>query len=521
MSRDPLSQANQANTNNPNQHPFGYFPPYYGKQCHYPRLNQDISLPKPTGLPESAGSSPEHMALNSSKLPCGSFDTFHHHRHEPCLHEDCASSCADERTPPTDFTYLNAYQQGPPNISHPYHCGPMHGQMVQHAPQQYTIHPVPTANAAHSGGGFAQEPFQWSKSGPYSSAEPLRSMVFALPSGQDDQDFAQFTNPQPFASQHSNHRSLRQPPWQRQDHKRETIESASPKSHPQDSSAMSVDINLTSQYPIDSTQTSTMHSSCSPLRPTSESRYPPHPALTPPSPIGSMPSADHPYAFRDIPLPTDTYPTPETTNDSPSSSLGPGHPSQQRTTELPRRRRRLMPLTGSTSPKCKESNCNNGVPRPGLFCPIHFSIGNHGRTPSGNPLKPADDFLLRARAAGYSYAEIQEQGGFKEELATLRGRHRKLTKRREERVRKPIWTKKDMDLLLYAVPLLASSTPRAARTGKNPWAKIADWMFDNGGTYRFGCTTCKRKWDELQRGIRAARGSNVGTGSAVGSTTMR
>ena len=32
---------------------------------------------------------------------------------------------------------------------------------------------------------------------------------------------------------------------------------------------------------------------------------------------------------------------------------------------------------------------------------------------------------------------------------------------------------------------------------KKPWKQIADYIFDNGGSYHFGNATCRKRWDEL------------------------
>ncbi|KAJ6788985.1 hypothetical protein PWT90_02581 [Aphanocladium album] len=53
-------------------------------------------------------------------------------------------------------------------------------------------------------------------------------------------------------------------------------------------------------------------------------------------------------------------------------------------------------------------------------------------------------FLIDARAKGMSYKEIKMKGGFTEAESTLRGRHRMLTKDKDNRVRKPEWTDTDV-----------------------------------------------------------------------------
>lgn len=53
-------------------------------------------------------------------------------------------------------------------------------------------------------------------------------------------------------------------------------------------------------------------------------------------------------------------------------------------------------------------------------------------------------FLLDSKRDGKSYKQIRMEGGFTEAESTLRGRHRMLTKKPEERVRKPEWESKDV-----------------------------------------------------------------------------
>ena len=57
-----------------------------------------------------------------------------------------------------------------------------------------------------------------------------------------------------------------------------------------------------------------------------------------------------------------------------------------------------------------------------------------------------DDYLVQQKRAGMTYKEIKEKGQFTEAESTLRGRYRNLTKRKEERVRKPEWTDRDVSL---------------------------------------------------------------------------
>ena len=55
-----------------------------------------------------------------------------------------------------------------------------------------------------------------------------------------------------------------------------------------------------------------------------------------------------------------------------------------------------------------------------------------------------DKFLLDSKREGKSYKQIRMEGGFTEAESTLRGRHRTLTKKPEERVRKPEWEINDV-----------------------------------------------------------------------------
>ncbi|KAL9072648.1 MAG: hypothetical protein Q9157_005028 [Trypethelium eluteriae] len=117
-----------------------------------------------------------------------------------------------------------------------------------------------------------------------------------------------------------------------------------------------------------------------------------------------------------------------------------------------------------------------------------------------------DDYLVQQKQAGLTYKEIKLKGHFAEAESTLRGRYRNLTKRKEERVRRPEWEDRDIILLKQAVQLLGPSdlpkTPgsgsRARQRPKIPWKKISEYIANHGGSYKFGNATCRKKWDELQ-----------------------
>ena len=72
------------------------------------------------------------------------------------------------------------------------------------------------------------------------------------------------------------------------------------------------------------------------------------------------------------------------------------------------------------------------------------SRSSYRRSSSGSRRRACDEFLVRSKLAGMSYREIRLQGHFTEAESTLRGRFRTLTKRKEQRVRKPQWHENDV-----------------------------------------------------------------------------
>ena len=83
----------------------------------------------------------------------------------------------------------------------------------------------------------------------------------------------------------------------------------------------------------------------------------------------------------------------------------------------------------STSDSCSQSQCKE-------------SCSSYRR--SSSQRRACDEFLVRSKLAGLSYRDIRVQGHFTEAESTLRGRFRTLTKRKEQRVRKPQWHEKDV-----------------------------------------------------------------------------
>ncbi|KAF2270924.1 hypothetical protein CC78DRAFT_610973 [Lojkania enalia] len=116
-----------------------------------------------------------------------------------------------------------------------------------------------------------------------------------------------------------------------------------------------------------------------------------------------------------------------------------------------------------------------------------------------------DDILLEGKRAGLTYKEIRKKMKTKVAESTLRGRYRSLTKARRDRVRKPVWTDEDVRLLKEIV---CSELDRIDSTGHYPpadsqtltkvsWKKVAEFIAENGGSYHFGNSTCKKKWTEI------------------------
>ncbi|KAH6606892.1 hypothetical protein Trco_006045 [Trichoderma cornu-damae] len=107
-----------------------------------------------------------------------------------------------------------------------------------------------------------------------------------------------------------------------------------------------------------------------------------------------------------------------------------------------------------------------------------------------------DRFLVQSRLQGVSYKEIKQRGNFTEAESTLRGRFRTLTKKKEDRVRDPKWTDVDIQLLKEAVQVLGHGQhPDAAKIS---WMAVSSYIIDHGGTYRFGYSTCHRRWVHLE-----------------------
>lgn len=89
---------------------------------------------------------------------------------------------------------------------------------------------------------------------------------------------------------------------------------------------------------------------------------------------------------------------------------------------------------------------------PYLSDSLEYAPGNSSKRNARRNSK--DGFLIRSKLSGMSYREIKVKGRFNEAESTLRGRFRTLTKRKEQRVRKPQWQERDVSTLHLAHALL-------------------------------------------------------------------
>ncbi|POS75881.1 hypothetical protein DHEL01_v205723 [Diaporthe helianthi] len=110
------------------------------------------------------------------------------------------------------------------------------------------------------------------------------------------------------------------------------------------------------------------------------------------------------------------------------------------------------------------------------------------------PRSERDEYLVRSKRAGMTYKEIRKQGGFTEAESTLRGRFRTLTKPKEARVRKPEF--QEDKLLKRAVIKLTKDVDEITRDNV-PWKLVSEYMVGHGGSYHFGYTTVRKRWEYL------------------------
>ncbi|KAJ8112937.1 hypothetical protein OPT61_g4823 [Boeremia exigua] len=122
-----------------------------------------------------------------------------------------------------------------------------------------------------------------------------------------------------------------------------------------------------------------------------------------------------------------------------------------------------------------------------------------------------DETLLQMKQDGYTYKDIRKALNRKVAESTLRGRYRSLTKPRKDRLRAPKWTDNDIVLLkryvqeeLDRLDVTQPSLESKQKPDKVPWMKVVDLIAKNGGTYRFGAATAKKKWLGIQQPSQAS-----------------
>ncbi|RPA86512.1 hypothetical protein BJ508DRAFT_301875 [Ascobolus immersus RN42] len=117
-----------------------------------------------------------------------------------------------------------------------------------------------------------------------------------------------------------------------------------------------------------------------------------------------------------------------------------------------------------------------------------------------NQREEENALLKHYRESNMSYKQIRAKFGNKYTESTLRGRWRTISKPRGQRVRKPKWYGNDVRLLDEAVK--GTQQPHDLSTVK--WKEMAEQIFARGGSYKFGVTTCKKKYLEvMNRGLEA------------------
>jgi hypothetical protein len=93
------------------------------------------------------------------------------------------------------------------------------------------------------------------------------------------------------------------------------------------------------------------------------------------------------------------------------------------------------------------NSASRGLPSwagPQTNFPIQDRAQSHRVVDSHTQRKADDQILLDGKKDGLTYKEIRKRMYTKRAESTLRGRYRSLTKARQDRVRKPVWQKKDV-----------------------------------------------------------------------------
>lgn len=115
-----------------------------------------------------------------------------------------------------------------------------------------------------------------------------------------------------------------------------------------------------------------------------------------------------------------------------------------------------------------------------------------------------DALLVQYRRMGISYKTIKTRLNLDEAESTLRGRYRTLTKPKNERLRKPVWSEDDVRPPIHPVDFHKLTTPPSQIAlllnivdpdlPHIKWKQVSDTIVTRGGTYRFGSSTCKKQY---------------------------
>ncbi|KAL1870750.1 hypothetical protein Daus18300_005070 [Diaporthe australafricana] len=141
----------------------------------------------------------------------------------------------------------------------------------------------------------------------------------------------------------------------------------------------------------------------------------------------------------------------------------------------------------------KSKNVHGKTSSNAIAKPNSNSVAEASATP---PRSDRDEFLVQSKLSGMTYKEIRKTGGFTEAESTLRGRFRTLTKPKEARVRKPEFQEIDDKLLKRAVIKFTKDVDEVTRDNV-PWKMVAEYMVEHGGSYLFGYTTVRKRWEYL------------------------
>ncbi|KAH8745818.1 hypothetical protein F5883DRAFT_622873 [Diaporthe sp. PMI_573] len=150
---------------------------------------------------------------------------------------------------------------------------------------------------------------------------------------------------------------------------------------------------------------------------------------------------------------------------------------------------------GSTRRKASPSSSKSSTGT-SVADPSATAVGASTTRTTSPPRSERDDYLVRSKRLGMTYKEIRKQGGFTEAESTLRGRFRTLTKPKEARVRKPEFQEIDDKLLKRGVFKLTKDVDEITRDNV-PWKLVSEYMVGHGGSYHFGYTTVRKRWEYL------------------------